>query len=153
MNKRLKLLIAYDGSESADAAVKDLQWAGLPHDTEVIVFAVADVWFYPDPDPNSFRALFFPGPPNSTAGGRDAGARRAVFKSIRRLRQGDWRRDFLRSFQVGKSVWRRPLTGRVGESSSLRRKSGAPIGSGKTFDHRAPAARQYIHKGHQRLPM
>ena len=49
MNKRTKLLIGYDGSESADAAVEDIQRAGLPRDTEAIVFAVADVWFYPPP--------------------------------------------------------------------------------------------------------
>ena len=49
MNERIKLLIGYDGSESADAAVEDIQRAGLPRDTEAIVFAVADVWFYPPP--------------------------------------------------------------------------------------------------------
>jgi nucleotide-binding universal stress UspA family protein len=49
VNKRTKLLIGYDGSESADAAVEDTQRAGLPRDTEAIVFAVADVWFYPPP--------------------------------------------------------------------------------------------------------
>jgi nucleotide-binding universal stress UspA family protein len=53
VNKRTKLLIGYDGSESADAAVEDIQRAGLPRDTEAIVFTVADVWFYPPPaDPN-----------------------------------------------------------------------------------------------------
>lgn len=53
MNKRIKLLIGYDGSESADAAVEDIQRAGLPRDTEAIVFAVADVRFYPPPvDPS-----------------------------------------------------------------------------------------------------
>ena len=53
MNKRTKLLIGYDGSENADAAVEDIQRAGLPRDTEAIVFAVADVWFYPPPaDPS-----------------------------------------------------------------------------------------------------
>lgn len=49
MNERIKLLIGYDGSESADAAVEDIQRAGLSRDTEAIVFAVADVWFYPPP--------------------------------------------------------------------------------------------------------
>lgn len=49
MNKRTKLLIGYDGSESADAAVEEIQRAGLPRDTEAIVFAVANVWFYPPP--------------------------------------------------------------------------------------------------------
>jgi len=49
VNERIKLLIGYDGSESADAAVEDIERAGLPRDTEAIVFAVADVWFYPPP--------------------------------------------------------------------------------------------------------
>ena len=58
MNERIKLLIGYDGSESADAAVEDIQRAGLPRDTEAIVFAVADVWFYPPPaDPTLPRRL------------------------------------------------------------------------------------------------
>ena len=47
MNTRAKLLIGYDGSESADAAVEDTQRAGLPPETEAIVLAVADVWYCP----------------------------------------------------------------------------------------------------------
>jgi len=43
MNKKMKILIAYDGSESADDALSDLPRAGLPGDVEALVY-VADVW-------------------------------------------------------------------------------------------------------------
>jgi nucleotide-binding universal stress UspA family protein len=41
--KRMRVLIGYDGSASADAAIEDLKWAGLPRECEVLVFAVADL--------------------------------------------------------------------------------------------------------------
>jgi nucleotide-binding universal stress UspA family protein len=39
-----RLLIGYDGSECATAALDDLRTAGLPHDLDVKVLTVADVW-------------------------------------------------------------------------------------------------------------
>ena len=39
----MKLLIAYDGSKCADAALDDLRRAGLPRKMEVLVLSVADV--------------------------------------------------------------------------------------------------------------
>ena len=44
----MKVLIGYDGSECADAALKDLQRAGLGTDVEALVMTVADV-FVPPP--------------------------------------------------------------------------------------------------------
>ena len=44
MTKRMKFLIAYDGSIYADAAVEDLLRAGLPREAEALVISVADVW-------------------------------------------------------------------------------------------------------------
>jgi nucleotide-binding universal stress UspA family protein len=44
----MKILVAYDGSESADEVLGDLQHAGLPADAEVLVMSVADV-FVPPP--------------------------------------------------------------------------------------------------------
>lgn len=41
-NKRMKILIAYDGSECAEAALDDLQRAGLPPQAEVLVLTVAE---------------------------------------------------------------------------------------------------------------
>jgi len=47
MNAKMKLLIAYDGSDCAAAAVHDLRRAGLPPETEALVLSVADVWLPP----------------------------------------------------------------------------------------------------------
>lgn len=48
MNEKMKILIAYDGSECADAALEDLKSAGLPKTSEAIVMSLADV-FLPAP--------------------------------------------------------------------------------------------------------
>lgn len=40
----MKLLIGYDGSECAKAALTDLRHAGLPSKVEAVVISVADVW-------------------------------------------------------------------------------------------------------------
>lgn len=47
MKDKMKLLIAYDGSQCAGAALNDLRRAGLPRETEALVVAVADVWLPP----------------------------------------------------------------------------------------------------------
>ena len=44
----MKVLIGYDGSDGAEAALDDLKRAGLPHDTEALVVTVADVFLPPD---------------------------------------------------------------------------------------------------------
>lgn len=44
----MKILVAYDGSESSNAALEDLKRAGLHSEAEVLVMSVADV-FVPDP--------------------------------------------------------------------------------------------------------
>lgn len=48
MDERMKILVAYDGSECADAALEDLKSAGLPKTAEAIVMSLADV-FQPPP--------------------------------------------------------------------------------------------------------
>ena len=53
--KRMKILVAYDGSSSSDNALDDLQKAGLPEeDVEVLIVSVAEVWMpkIPNPDLN-----------------------------------------------------------------------------------------------------
>ncbi len=45
----MKILIAYDGSDCADAALDDLQRAGLPVAAEAQVVSIAEVWFMPPP--------------------------------------------------------------------------------------------------------
>lgn len=45
----MKLLIAYDGSECAEAALDDLTHAGLPAKGEALIMTVAEVWLPPPP--------------------------------------------------------------------------------------------------------
>ncbi len=47
MSEKFKVLIAYDGSTFADAALDDLKNAGLPRDVEALVLSVAEVWLPP----------------------------------------------------------------------------------------------------------
>lgn len=47
MSENYKLLIGYDGSSFADAALDDLQKAGLPEKVEALIFSVAEVWLPP----------------------------------------------------------------------------------------------------------
>ncbi len=39
---KMKILIGYDGSESADAALDDLRRAGLPREAEALIVSVSD---------------------------------------------------------------------------------------------------------------
>lgn len=43
----MKILVAYDGSECANEALNDLERAGLPGDSEILVMSVADVFIPP----------------------------------------------------------------------------------------------------------
>ena len=52
----MKILIGYDGSECADAALDDLAQAGLPDKGEVYILSVAEVWL-PPPPPSSYEIL------------------------------------------------------------------------------------------------
>jgi nucleotide-binding universal stress UspA family protein len=47
MSERMKILIGYDGSECAEAALQDLNRAGLPAEADVLVISVADVFLAP----------------------------------------------------------------------------------------------------------
>src|SRR5581483_2136211 len=52
----MKVLIAYDGSKCADAALDDLTHAGLPPAGEALVMSVAEVWL-PPPPPSSYEIV------------------------------------------------------------------------------------------------
>ncbi|MEK6406138.1 MAG: universal stress protein [Acidobacteriota bacterium] len=56
MDTRMRILIAYDGSAGADAALNDLQRAGLPREAEAIVISVAEAWL-PPPPPSSYEIV------------------------------------------------------------------------------------------------
>jgi nucleotide-binding universal stress UspA family protein len=49
----VKVLIAYDGSKEADAAIEGLKQAGLPKNTEAMILTVADFWLPPELPPGS----------------------------------------------------------------------------------------------------
>ena len=46
----MKILIAYDGSESADKGIDNLSRAGLPSEADALVVSVAEVWLPPQSD-------------------------------------------------------------------------------------------------------
>lgn len=53
MTEKMKILIAYDGSDGAKLALADLQRAGLPDEAEAIVLSAADVWILASPGDES----------------------------------------------------------------------------------------------------
>jgi nucleotide-binding universal stress UspA family protein len=68
----MKILIGYDGSNCADAALDDLKQAGLPREAEAVVLSVAEAWL-PPPPPSSYdiveRSLHHTGSATNSAGG------------------------------------------------------------------------------------
>ena len=52
----MRILIGYDGSDCADAALDDLNQAGLPAEGEAHVLSVAEVWL-PPPPPSAVEIL------------------------------------------------------------------------------------------------
>jgi len=52
----MKILIGYDGSECADAALDDLTHAGLPPDAEAQILCVGEVWL-PPPPPSTYEII------------------------------------------------------------------------------------------------
>jgi Universal stress protein family len=44
MKGRMKILIGYDGSEYADAAIDDLRRAGAPREATAVVLSVIESW-------------------------------------------------------------------------------------------------------------
>ncbi|HEV8590361.1 MAG TPA: universal stress protein [Pyrinomonadaceae bacterium] len=52
----MKILIAYDGSQCAEAALDDLTHAGLPEKGKALVVSVAEVWL-PPPPPSAYEVV------------------------------------------------------------------------------------------------
>jgi hypothetical protein len=52
----MRILIAYDGSQSSDTAIKDLRRAGLPDKAEAIVLCIAEQLLPPHP-PSSYEVV------------------------------------------------------------------------------------------------
>ena len=49
----MKVLIAYDGSEGAEAAISDLPRAGLGNSVKALILSVAELWLPPPPPPSA----------------------------------------------------------------------------------------------------
>jgi len=47
MNDTMRILIGYDGSDCAEAALDNLRQAGLPSKADALVLSVAEVWLPP----------------------------------------------------------------------------------------------------------
>lgn len=56
MKKKARILIGYDGSTCADAALDDLTHAGLPSNADVEILSIAEVWL-PPPPPSSYEIV------------------------------------------------------------------------------------------------
>lgn len=56
----MRILIAYDGSESSDIALEDLKHAGLPSELEVLVMSLADVFMPIVEDDNNIEEMHVP---------------------------------------------------------------------------------------------
>jgi nucleotide-binding universal stress UspA family protein len=54
MKERMKILIGYDGSECADAAIEDLRRAGMPREATAVVLSVIESWSL---SPSGFELL------------------------------------------------------------------------------------------------
>jgi nucleotide-binding universal stress UspA family protein len=52
----MKILIGYDGSDCAEAALDDLRLAGLPDSAEAHILSVTEVWL-PPPPPSSYEII------------------------------------------------------------------------------------------------
>jgi nucleotide-binding universal stress UspA family protein len=78
MNDKMKILIAYDGSQCADAALEDLKSAGLPKSADALVMTMADVFLPPpiDEEIDNTFPLYVP-----------AGVKRAHERAEEKLKQ------------------------------------------------------------------
>ena len=71
----MRILIAYDGSDSADTAIDGLQRAGLPvENVEAVVISIGEVWLPPAEPGEVVDGTFPPQPPPGLKEARDRAA-------------------------------------------------------------------------------
>ena len=84
MDERFKLLIGYDGSDCAEAALDDLRKAGLPPaGVEALALSVADAFMLPPPPPSSYETV---GTPEAEAHEFD---RRRYARNLRAMQEAE----------------------------------------------------------------
>jgi hypothetical protein len=84
--KDMKILIAYDGSDCAEAALDDLQRAGLPPEAEAQIISVAEVWL-PPPPPSSYEIVEQANEVKVPSDLRRVYSRRLHFRWVSRIQQ------------------------------------------------------------------
>lgn len=77
----MRILIAYDGSDCAEAALDDLTRAGLPLRAEALVFAVVELWL-PPPHPETYVLM-----PDTSQQPEIEEAERLALRAIERLKE------------------------------------------------------------------
>ncbi len=83
MNEKMKILIAYDGSEHSEVALTDLRRAGLPRKAQAVIISVAEEWL---PAPSSIGGVETPFPKEAFKAEQEAlklaRSARAVVKTL-----------------------------------------------------------------------
>ena len=80
----MRLLIAYDGSKCADAALDDLTHAGLPEKGKALVMSVAEAWL-PPPPPSSYEIVEM-----ATTAKGPLGLERKYMAASQAVKDADW---------------------------------------------------------------
>lgn len=77
----MRILIAYDGSECAEAALDDLTRAGLPHRADALILAVVELWL-PPPHAETYVLM-----PDTSQHPEIEEAERLALRTIERLKE------------------------------------------------------------------
>lgn len=85
--ERMKILIGYDGSACAEAALTDLKRAGLPRKAEVVVLSIAEEWI---PAPASIGGVTTPYPKDEFKAEQEALALARSAKAVIKTLFPDW---------------------------------------------------------------
>ena len=152
----MKILIAYDGSDCAEAALDDLRRAGLPHTTEALVMSVEE--FVPVMSPMGVVAVI---PPGLASSGLVSENRTLPFPACQRLRHDfptwqigaeaelghpsacllakaeEWQPDLIVVGSHGRSAWRRFILGCVSQKIVTEAHCSVRVARGRAVDARA----------------
>ena len=153
----MKILIAYDGSDCAEAALDDLRRAGLPHTAEALVMSVEE--FVPVMSPMGALAVT---PPTPLIPSLVTAKRALPFAACQRLQQDfptwqiraeaelgrpascllakveEWQPDLIVVGSHGRSAWGRFILGSVSQEIVTEAHCSVRVARGRAVDARAP---------------